>query len=382
MTASRLIFHYIRRLAIFLLAFLLSGSSLLCKGQKQPELTQPFHLKWVYEINSGVNITPATDGETIYVPLKTGNIISIRFNNGAFLWERENGGRISAVPTADTKGVYIATEIIHPQPQSSLRQMSGVLRALSQSNGVTLWTRVLPSPLRGTLASNVTTIFGCSFDGRLYAIAKETGEILWTKYNTTPFNASPILSGEHLYISDEQGNIFTLDQRTGRGARRYQTRKALLNTLVVFDRTIFAGSSDGSIYAIEEATGRFKWRVHTNAAVQSVQIAGRCLLATSLDNFVYCLSPQRGVKLWKRRLAGRIATQPLVLMESVFLSPITGEEFVVLRLRDGKVINSIFVGEDNVTEASPIFSGNLILLTTRKGLFAFSSQNIVETTQK
>lgn len=349
---------------------------MLCKGQKQPDLARPFHLKWIYEINSGVNITPATDGETIYVPLKTGNIISLRFNNGAFLWERENGGRISAIPIADPKGVYIATEIIHTQPQSSLRQLPGVLRALSQSNGITLWTQVFPSPLRGTLTSNETTIFGCSSDGRLYAIAKETGEILWTKYNTAPFYASPVLRGEYLYISDEQGNLIILEQRNGRTLRRYRTRKALLSTFVVFDGTIFAGSTEGFIYAIDEATGRLKWRVHSNASVQSVQIAGKCLLATSLDNFVYCLSPQRGVKLWKRRLAGRIATQPLVIKESVFLSPITSEEFVVLRLQDGKMINSIFVGEDNVTEASPIFSGNLILLATRKGLFAFSSQSI------
>src|SRR5687768_14314326 len=125
MTISELICHYIRRLTIILFAFLSAGSFLPCKGQKQPDLAQPFHLKWAYETNSGVNITPATDGETIYAPLKTGNIISIRFNNGAFLWERENGGRISAVPIADRKGVYIATEILQFQPQSSIHQVLG-----------------------------------------------------------------------------------------------------------------------------------------------------------------------------------------------------------------------------------------------------------------
>lgn len=382
MTASGLIFHYSRRLAIFLLAFLSGGSLITQTEQEQPNISRPLHLKWVYEINSGANITPASDGETIYIALKTGNLISLRFKNGDFLWERENGGSISAAPIADIKGVYIASAIIPTQPQSSPRQVPGVLRALSQPNGVTLWTRSLPSPLRGTLASNETTLFGSSFDGGIYAIAKETGEILWTKYNTIPVNSSPILRGDYLYISDEQGNLLTLEQRTGRILRRYRTRKSLVNALAVFDRTVFAGSTDGFVYAIEETTGRFKWRVHTNAAVQSVQIAGKCLLVTSLDNFVYCLSPQRGVKLWKRRLAGRIAAQPLILKDSVFLSPIIGEECVVLSLQDGKVINSIFVGADNVTEASPIFSGNLILISTRKGLFAFSSQIIDEAPQE
>lgn len=365
-----------------MIASLTSGYLYPCSGQEQIDITQPLRLKWVYEINSGINITPATNGETIYVPLKSGNIISLRFKNGEFLWGRENGGRISAAPIADIKAVYIASEIIRPQPQSSLRQVTGVLRALSQSNGVTLWTRTLPSPLLGVLVSSETVIFGGASDGGLYAIAKETGEILWTKYQVPPFNSSPVLRGEHLYIGDKQGTLIKLEQRNGKILRRYQTRKGFLSVLVVFDRTIYAGSTDGFVYAIDEATGRLKWRAHTNAAVQSVQIAGKCLLATSLDNYVYCLSPQRGVKLWKRRLAGRTVSQPLVLKDSVVLSPITADECVVLRLQDGKVINTIFVGEDNITEASPIFFGNLILLTTRKGLFAFSTQSVDTATQE
>jgi outer membrane protein assembly factor BamB len=378
MTASVLIFHYIRRLVIFMLAFLSSASLFPSTGQEKLDIGKPLHLKWVYEINSGTNITPATDGETIYVSLKSGNILSLSFKNGEFLWERENGGRISAAPIADNTGVYIASEIIRTQPQSSPRQMAGVIRALSQSNGVTLWTRATPSPLQGALVLNNTTLYGNSSDGGLYAIAKETGEILWTKYQTIPFKSSPVLSGDHIFISDQQGNIITLEQKTGKVSRRYQTRKVPLSAIAVSDQTIFSGSADGFVYAINETTGRLKWRVHTNAAVQSVQIAGKCLLAASLDNYVYCLSPQRGVKLWKRRLAGRIVAQPLVLKDSVILSPIIGEECVVLSLQDGKVINSIFVGEDNITEASPVSSGNLILLTTRKGLFAFSSQSVDE----
>lgn len=381
MTDGDLIFHYIRRLVIFVLAFLSSGSLFPCTGQEQLDIAKPLHLKWVYEINSGTNITPATDGETIYASMKSGNILSLRFKTGEFLWERENGGRISAAPIADTNGVYIASEIIHPQTSNSSRQTTGVLRALSQSNGVTLWTRATPSPLQGTLVSNETTLFGSTSDGGLYAIVKKTGEILWTKYHTVPFKTSPLLRGEYMYISDEQGTIIMLEQKTSKVLKRYRTHRSSLTALVLSDRSVYSGSTDGIVYAINETTGRLKWRVHTNAAVQSMQLAGKCLLVASLDNYVYCLSPQRGVKLWKRRLAGRIIAHPLVLKDSVILSPIIGEECVVLSLQDGKVINSIFVGEDNITEASPVFSGNLIILTTRKGLFAFSSLSAGTTTQ-
>jgi hypothetical protein len=64
-----------------------------------------------------------------------------------------------------------------------------------------------------------------------------------------------------------------------------------------------------------------------------------------------------------------------VTEDGVLLAPLSGEECVVLAPRDGRKLNSINVGEDNNTGASPVFSGRLLLLTTRKGLFAYSGTN-------
>ena len=106
--------------------------------------------------------------------------------------------------------------------------------------------------------------------------------------------------------------------------------------------------------------------------MQSVTPTKRCLIATSLDNFVYCLSAQRGHKLWKRQLPGRVAAQPVATDEGVLFAPLAGEECIVLDQKDGRKVNSILVGEDNNLAASPLLEGNLLLLTTRKGLLAFS----------
>ncbi len=82
------------------------------------------------------------------------------------------------------------------------------------------------------------------------------------------------------------------------------------------------------------------------------------VLATSFDNFIYCLSPQNGAKVWKRQLAGRVKARPSVLNSSVLLAPLVGEECVVLNLEDGKKVNSIYVGEDNNTEATPLLTAD------------------------
>jgi outer membrane protein assembly factor BamB len=110
--------------------------------------------------------------------------------------------------------------------------------------------------------------------------------------------------------------------------------------------------------------------------VQTVLATEKCILATSLDNFIYCLSPQNGVKIWKRQLAGRVAAPPLVLNGGVLVAPLVGDECVILNLEDGKKINSIYVGEDNNTEAAPLLSADTLLLTTREGLLALWNQAI------
>jgi hypothetical protein len=46
---------------------------------------------------------------------------------------------------------------------------------------------------------------------------------------------------------------------------------------------------------------------------------------------------------------------------------------VVLSLEDGKKVNSIHVGEDNNTEAAPLYTTDAILLTTREGLMALTN---------
>jgi hypothetical protein len=79
------------------------------------------------------------------------------------------------------------------------------------------------------------------------------------------------------------------------------------------------------------------------------------------------------VKVWKRQLAGRATAPPLVLNNQVLLAPLVGDECVVLNLEDGKKVNSIYVGEDNNTEATPLLTTDALILTTREGLVAFSN---------
>ncbi|HEX8493323.1 MAG TPA: PQQ-binding-like beta-propeller repeat protein [Pyrinomonadaceae bacterium] len=358
-------------LAIFANAPLGSPSVILqTETTNQAELSQPLTLRWEYMSDDTINLTPATDGERIYLPLSEGALVSLSASDGQLIWKMDIGGELSSSPVADERAVFVASET--RLESSKAPQATGALRALGRESGITQWMRTLPMPVRGALAINETTLFGGASDGRVYAIRKRTGEVLWITQFPTSFNSQPAVIGSRLYLGGVDGTLFALDQATGKLLWRYRTRGVIRGRVAVAGGVVFFGSADGHVYAVNESNGRLRWQMRTGAAVQTVAIAGSGLLATSLDNFVYYLSLTRGTRLWKQQLAGRISAQPLTATDGALFIPLSGDAGVVLSLRDGKQLNLLPLGEDASIAASPIMAGKVIFVTTRHGLRAFS----------
>ena len=345
-------------------------AQLLSEAGAQVSLSQPLIVKWLYESELTLNLTPATDGERVYLPLASGYIISLKAADGQLFWKADVGGEISASPIADERSVYIASEDIGNTEQAT--HANGALRALGREGGITLWMRTLPMPIRGSLTINEVNIYGGSIDGRVYAVRKKTGDVSWIMQHSAPFASHPVIFGPNLYIGSNDGYMLSLNQSTGKTNWRYRTRGAIRGRAVVVNGIVYFGSADGYVYAVREADGRLRWRRRTGAGVQTVGFAQNGLLVASLDNFVYLLSFKEGDRLWKRQLAGRVAAEPLTTTDGVLFTPLSSSTGVVLDLRDGRQINSLPMGEDNSLGASPIVAGKVLFVTTRHGLLAFS----------
>jgi outer membrane protein assembly factor BamB len=358
---------------LILVALSLTTLSDSAAGQNLTDLTKPVYVRWLFKAEAVTNLTPAADKERVYVPLGNGSVVSVRLSDGSLVWRSDVGGALSASPAVDKRNVFVASESL-PTPKSVYPQATGILRALSRQSGLTSWMRTLPSPVRGGVYVTEENLFVNSSDGRIYALSKETGEIRWIKYNSSPFSTLTLLDAQTLYACDTYGDILSIELGNGRTIWRYRTRKSLSAPVAVYGSMVYAGTVDGFVHAIDRTTGRLRWRVRAGAAIQAVLAGEQWVLATSLDNFVYCLSPQNGAKVWKRQLAGRVTAPPLVLNNYVLLAPLVGEECVVLNLEDGKKVNSIYVGEDNNTEAAPLLTTDALILTTREGLLALTNQ--------
>src|SRR5689334_10649235 len=121
-------------------------------------LSRPLTVKWTYQTDATINLTPMTDGVNIYLPLAFGVITSLNAADGKLIWKTDLGGEISSSPTADQDGVYIASKAA--EEQGSTKQATGVIRALGREGGITLWVRTLPTPLRGSLALSGAILYG------------------------------------------------------------------------------------------------------------------------------------------------------------------------------------------------------------------------------
>jgi outer membrane protein assembly factor BamB len=329
-------------------------------------LSQPLTVRWRYESNVTLNLTPAFDSERVYLPLAGGTIVALKAKDGQLYWRTEIGGELSASPVADQNAIYVASETVG-QPNAP----AGALRALGREGGVTQWMTPLVRPLRGALTISGEKLFAGGSDGRAYAFDKRTGGVLWSIPFALAFSNQPVAKDGRVYLGSEDGTLLALDEASGRLLWRYRTPGAIHGPVAVTKESVFFGSGDGYVYAVSVDKGKLKWRKRTGAGVEAVVLAGDRLLAASLDNFAYLLN-LKGSMLWKKQLPGRISAQPLTIEEAALFTPLSSSAGVVLGLKDGKQVNSLPTGEELTSSASPILVGDAVILTTEHGLMAFA----------
>jgi outer membrane protein assembly factor BamB len=216
------------------------------------------------------------------------------------------------------------------------------------------------------------SIFGCTDDGRTFAVRKVDGRVTWVRKSTRALKTTLLMSTDRLFIGGEDGTVNALDQSTGAILWSYKTGSTISSNMALIGRAVCFGSADNYTYALSSNDGRLLWRRRMSSRIQSVVSTPRGFLVTSTDNFVYLLSPLRGNRYWKRLLPGRVTAPPVATVEGALFAPLSGEECVILDLKDGKKVNAVYVGDGNNTSAAPLISGGILVLTTRKGLLALT----------
>lgn len=370
-----------KKLALVLICvlFALPPATLADPAHSGVLLSQPLTVRWRYQSNNTLNLTPAFDKERVYLPLAGGTIVALTARDGQLFWRSDMGGELSASPIADEAAIYVASETTGSS--NDARRSGGALRALSREGGVTQWITPLVKPLRGALATGNGKVFAGGSDGRAYAFDKQTGGVLWSIPFPSVFAGQPVLKAGRVYFGSEDGTLLALEEATGKLLWRFRTKGAVRGPVAVDRENVYFGSGDGYVYAVSADRGRLKWRKRTGAGVEAVTLAGDVLLVSSLDNFAYLLN-DKGAMLWKKQLPGRISSQPLTVQEAALFTPLSSSAAVVLSLKDGKQVNTLPTEEELTSSAAPILVGDAVIVTTEHGLLAFAHPSTASSNPK
>ncbi|HSQ25433.1 MAG TPA: PQQ-binding-like beta-propeller repeat protein [Pyrinomonadaceae bacterium] len=341
------------------------------KKDDGPALSQPLTIAWRYHTDQTTDLTPAADAESVFFPLSSGVLLALNTADGKLQWKAEVGGDFSAALVADERSVYAATGYTEPVQKHT----HGTLRALSKSTGLTWWMRTLPAPISGSLIADSVALFGGSVDGHVYSISKQTGQVIWSNQYAEEFSGHPQVVGNRVYFGSNAGVIRALDARTGQLVWEYKTRGPIQGAIAVKDNMAYFGSGDGNVYAFDEIRSKVRWQRRTGAAVQAIALVGNGVLASSLDNFAYLLSLNKGALIWRQQLPGRISSRPITATDGALFTPFSTDTAIVLNLRDGKPANTLSLGEENSSAAAPISVNRLVLITTPHALLAFAAPN-------
>jgi outer membrane protein assembly factor BamB len=361
----------IKALCVAVLLGTVATAAICLPGAKEDGLvlSQPLSIAWRYQTDQTTDLTPAADGQTVFVPLASGILMALNARDGKLIWKAEAGGDFSAAPVSDDRSVFVAQRY----GESAQKIPGGTLRALSKTTGVTLWMRTLPVAISAGLSVDGRALFGACRDGRVYAFDKRTGLVLWSNQYQEEFSAQPTIAGDRVYFASKAGIVRALDLKTGQVAWQYKAGGAIEGPVAVNENVVYFGSQDGNVYAFSEARAKLLWQRRTGAGVQAVAVVPNGVLAASLDNFAYLLSLNKGSLVWRRQLPGRLSSRPVTAADGALFTPFSTDQAIVLNLRDGKTANTLPLGEENSSAASPISINNLVLITIPHGLLAFSS---------
>ncbi|MEW6126931.1 MAG: PQQ-binding-like beta-propeller repeat protein [Acidobacteriota bacterium] len=327
-------------------------------------LALPFKKIWQY-LDDTTTLAPSVDEARIYLPLAQGRVICLDRASGSRVWMDEVGGQVSASVAIGESAVFIATRKFADDGSEA----GAALRAVDKLTGLTLWARDYPRPFTSSFAISGKRLYAGNADGSLYALSADDGAIIWQAKTSDVIRSRPLVFESVIYFGSDDGALRGVEMDNGHEVFKFQSKGKIACTPVIDEKYLYLGSGDGQVYALERLTGKLKWQTRTGAGIEtSPVLIGDQVLVASFDNFIYAIAKTTGNKIWKRRFENRLTATPIVEGDAVLIAPFRGDHIAVFLNSDGRRVNFYQLDKGNEIVAQPVFTDNLLVIATDKGL--------------
>jgi len=299
-----------------LVAALWLTAGLVCPGELAAQRTKrlpppppfaslfPLEEAWMIELPAAPAAPAAHDGGRVYVPLASGALLALDWNNGESVW---------SVPLRATSPVLPAGDVLYVGAGDSLR-------ALDPATGADRWSAHASGSLQKlTLAGRFVLGAGGGF---AQAFDASSGAAAWTQTELPPRELTGVTaSDDALVTSFADGTIVALALADGRQlwTRALDSRPAA--PLATAD-TVYVGATDNRFYALNAKDGKVRWSWRTGGDIvgAAADAKTKAIYYSALDAVVRAVNPGNGHQRWKRDGGTRPVATPLALDGSVLVA--------------------------------------------------------------
>jgi outer membrane protein assembly factor BamB len=274
--------------AIFLLATLSHAQ------QPDPAASAPTRIvaldpRWTVSLTSPPSAAPGFDQQMAYVPLNGGDLVAIDLNEGRVKWTL--AATTTSSPATGDGMVFVAGD--------------GLITALEQSSGRTLWRTPLGAEVAGPLHWDGGWVLASTAAGELVAVQASDGQVLWRSPLGATLAVPPSLSGDRLYVSLADRRILALDHASGSPLWTLELREDVTGLLALEDQ-LLAGTRANRLHSIALDRGRIRWSQRAGADVIGAPAADESLIYyVAFDNVLRALNRSNGNLRWSRYLPSR-----------------------------------------------------------------------------
>ncbi|HHX36186.1 MAG TPA: outer membrane protein assembly factor BamB [Gammaproteobacteria bacterium] len=325
-------------MAVLALALFVVGCSSTSKKELKPQalekITAEIELQkeWSASVGAGQGklwntLTPAVDGDTLFVTDIKGRVSALDRFTGKELWTRKLKLNVSGGVGAGAGMVLLGT-------------LNGDVIALNADTGEDLWRSTINSEVLAAPATNGDVVVVQTQDDRLIALEASSGEQRWI-YESTPAvltlrgTGAPIVTDYVAYAGLSTAKVIAVD--TQRGLPIWEQRVAVpsgrteLERMVDIDgglllsgNTLYVASYQGRLAGLDSQSGQVLWQREASSYVGVAEGFGNAYVSLA-DGTVESVDERSTTAMWSNNaLLRRQLSAPAVFSSYVAVGDLEG----------------------------------------------------------
>ena len=196
-------------------------------------------------------------------------------------------------PGLDTLWCVKSKEVVDVSPVSDGSTIyhcdgDGMIRAVEAAGGETVWQALFDYSIVSELSVGSFLYFGLA-DGSMNAVDKSTGLVVWQQPIGFQIHGRVAETESRIFFGGTDGAVYCLSKTNGEVVWRYQTEGVVTAPPVIYNGAVLIGSYDRYFYSLNRDTGELIDRSRLEGPVtQPADVGNGLILVADRRQRLYC----------------------------------------------------------------------------------------------